>query len=109
MSAIAGGKTEVDSAEWPAITEKVTESLARLAAQDNTAQLNLAEIHSVQTQVVAGRLYHIKAKLTFPNGEHKVCNIKIWEQPWRNFQQVDIEGDDDVNVRYQLVRNGEGK
>lgn len=101
-----GGKNDVDQSEWTTLSEKISESLVRLAAQSDGENLGLGQIQSAQYQVVAGKKYFVNANFTFPGNVEKFCDIEIWEQPWRGFQQVDIDCE---NKTYKVVQEGRSK
>lgn len=104
---IVGGRDTVERDEWPKLFEKLSESLVRLATQENGASLNLEEILKAEKQVVAGRKYFINARVTPARSESKICDFEIWEKPWEQFQQVDVNcGADKV---YQVVKAARSK
>lgn len=100
---VAGGRTDIAETEFPALFDKVSEALARLATQKNGATLNLVEIKSAQKQTVSGRKYYINAKITLTNNDEKICDFEIWEQPWLEFQKFDATCEDQ---EYQVVQEG---
>lgn len=98
---LAGGREPVERGEWPALFDKLSESLSRLATQPNGKQLNLEEILEAEKQVVAGQKYFISARVTPGRSESKVCDFIVYERLWEKFQQVDVTcAEDEV---YQVV------
>lgn len=104
--AAPGSKVDVDQEQWPKLFNQVKKSLLRYAVEDGGAPLDLSNITSVQSQVVSGKKYYINANIKHPNGREAPCTITIWEQLWRDFEEVTIECPDQD---YKITKGGRAK
>lgn len=102
---LIGGRNEIGRDEWPELFKKVSESLARLATQENGPSFNLEEILMAEKQMVAGLKYYINARVTPAQSASKICKFEIWEKIWEKFQQVDVSCED--GAEYQVLQSSE--
>lgn len=88
---IGGGFSELPQSEWADLKSSLTESLGQLHSEQGH-HLELVELETVRKQTVAGTNYEIKAWLKEHNGSDRIkCDIKVWEQLWAHFRDVDIK------------------
>lgn len=108
---IPGGEFPVSKSDEVAL-RLVKDSLISLdkeSTHDN--KFKVVDILDVSSQIVSGKLWRIKAKITLsdclkndaresdlcedlPNHEPKICNFKIWDQPWLPKRETNVTCDE---------------
>ncbi|XP_037929611.1 sarcocystatin-A-like [Teleopsis dalmanni] len=95
---VIGGPKNLQGDDLKDAENTLQNSLNKLAAGDGP-NYKIEEIISASRQVVSGSLYKIKAKLVGNDSSTKVCDVKIWSQPWlENGIEVTFECDGEEKV-----------
>lgn len=101
---LVGGLNEVPPEELESLNGKLAESFVQLG-QTNGTSLGVNRLFGASKQVVAGVMYKIRCEIETEDGP-KNCTVKLWEKPWMNFRQVDV---DCGEKQYQVVNDGRPK
>lgn len=105
---IVGAPKDLDEASVEKITPLLHESLNQLKGQEDGTELELVRVISASEQVVAGKLYNIRAEFRNPTtSETKACKVSVWHQVWSDFQETKIECDD--ATKYKVTQKGRSK
>lgn len=97
---LVGGRTEVSPETLNELNGKLVESFVQLGDTNGTS-LGVKRLFGASKQVVAGVVYEIRCEIETEDGP-KNCTVKMWEKPWMNFRQVDI---DCGEKQYQVVND----
>lgn len=71
------------------VGEIISEALMKLG-QQQSIYYSLSRIDEMEHKVANGSKYCIKARLIKSNLKIVRCDLRLWEQPWRNFWDVTI-------------------
>lgn len=71
------------------IAELIAEALVKLGHQEHI-YYSLSRIEDVEYKIASGSKYFVKARLIKSNLKTVRCDLRIWEQPWRDFWDVTI-------------------
>lgn len=86
-----GGFSQLEKGKWPDLKTKLIKSLEQLAGEQGH-HLELVDFESVESQVVAGTIYNIKAWFKAPQGGEKVkCDVKVLSTLRVEFSDVQIK------------------
>ncbi|KAI8425361.1 hypothetical protein MSG28_007122 [Choristoneura fumiferana] len=103
---VPGGQTEKDPSkpEYKALAE---ESLQKyLQTSGDTLTETEVEVNKVTVQVVAGSLTRIDFTVRPLNGDSFTCHSEVWEQPWLNKKEIDVNcniNEQRLKVKRQLI------
>lgn len=84
-----GGPNEVPADQLDELNGKLAESFVQLGATNGTS-LGVNRLYGASKQVVAGVMYKIRCEIETDDGPRN-CTVKLWEKPWMNFRQVDVD------------------
>lgn len=99
-----GGPNDVPPEQLNELNGKLAESFVQLGETNGTS-FGVKRLFGASKQVVAGVLYKIRCEIDTEDGP-KNCTVKMWEKPWMNFRQVDI---DCGEKQYQIVKDDHAK
>lgn len=99
-----GGPNDVPPEQLNELNGKLAESFVQLGETNGTS-LGVKRLYGASKQVVAGVIYKIRCEIETEDGP-KNCTVKMWEKPWLNFRQVDV---DCGEKQYQVVNDGRPK
>lgn len=99
-----GGLSDL-STEDPKVQNIVKVALAKLTSSSSDASsLELVSIENAQSQVVAGKMYHIDVVLKNGDEEPKKCLLKVWYQLWVSKDPIEVNGECEDKTTYQHKR-----
>lgn len=78
-----------NSKSFAELAELIAEALVKLGKQEHI-YYSLSRIEDVEHKVASGSKYFIKARLIKSNLKMVRCDLRIWEQPWRDFWDFTI-------------------
>lgn len=88
---IPGGNFRItDAKEIKDLEQKAIAHLKKLSDSENGPNLEFIRTKSAEYQVVAGMIWRLVAEIN-ENKEPVDCSIEIYEKPWLNFAQLDVE------------------
>lgn len=105
---LVGGLADIDEDDLETVKPLLHEAVNGLKDQENGADLRLVRILSAHVQVVAGKLYKIRAEFESSNKELKKCDVSLWHQPWKSgFRQTKLICDD--ATKYKITKTDRKK
>lgn len=100
---IVGAPQDLEEGEFASVRPLLHESLNQLKGQEDGVELQLVRIISASEQVVAGKLYNVRAEFKHPSSDElKSCKVAIWQQPWIDFCETKFECDD--ATKYKVTK-----
>lgn len=105
---IVGGPRSIEGDELNIVTPMLHDSLNQLKGQQDGTELHLKRIISATVQVVAGKLYNIRAEFESPENQiAKSCKVELWDQPWSGYRSSKFTCDDET--KYKVTKLGQSR
>ncbi|XP_047994212.1 uncharacterized protein LOC125232548 [Leguminivora glycinivorella] len=101
---IAGGETMQDpnGAEYKALAQESLQKYLTTTAPGGQVTPRQLKVTKVTTQVVSGTITRIDFTVIPANGEEFTCHSSVWEQPWLNKKEINV--DCDLNKQSKVKR-----
>nr|XP_018901288.1 PREDICTED: uncharacterized protein LOC109033201 isoform X4 [Bemisia tabaci] len=82
-----GGLKQI-SVNDPDVQRYAKMSMDSLGESEKKDGYHVLKVLDAREQVVSGTLYHIKAQIGTSEKDSKICNFKVWVQPWLHSEKI---------------------